>query len=264
MIPADQWSKVIKMRFNYLKVFTQDYALGKLLSLVWSLYEMLVLLVSKPSGELWMLFGLVFQIKPKYSMLSTIRLITLYKLIRQAEQFGLKGDIVECGVWNGGAAAMMARSCRDAGSGNGRTIWLFDSFEGLPPPGEKDGKSIVEHYFKGLCKGDLENVKAIFNKLGVPFDNVKVVKGWINDTLKANTIDRLVLLHIDTDWYDSVKSSLEYLYDKVVAGGFIVVDDFLVHEGCRKAVLDFLKERGLEDKVKIVKVDRSAVYFQKV
>ncbi len=251
------------MRFNYLKVFTQDYALGKFLSLVWSLNEMLVLLLTEPSAELWMLFGLVFKIKPRYSMLSTIRLITLYKLIRESERLGVKGDIVECGVWNGGAAAMMARSYRDAGGRNERTIWLFDSFEGLPPPGEKDGKSIVEHYYKGLCKGELDNVKAIFNKLAVPFDNVRVVKGWIGDTLKINTIGQLALLHIDTDWYDSVKSSLENLYDMVSVGGFIVVDDFLFHEGCRKAVMDFLKERGIDDKVKIIKVDRSAVYFQK-
>lgn len=254
----------MKIRFNYLRIFTQDYFLGKILSVVWSLYEMLKLLIFKPSAELGMLFGLVIKIKPRYSMLSTIRLLTLYQLIREAQRRDLKGDIVECGVWNGGAAAMMARSYKDAVGKDERSIWLFDSFEGLPLPGERDGKSMVEYYFKGLCKGDLENVKVIFNKLAVPFDNVKIVKGWVKDTLQVNTIGQVVLLHIDTDWYESVKTTLDHMYDKVVIGGYIVVDDFLFHDGCRDAVLDFLKERGLDGKVQIIKVDRSAVYFQKV
>jgi O-methyltransferase len=254
----------MKIGFNYLKIFTQDYALGKFLSLVWSLSEMLKLAIVRPSAELWMLFGLVFKIKPRYSMLSTIRLITLYQLVRDVQQRGLKGDIVECGVWNGGAAAMMARSLQDAGGTKQRSLWLFDSFEGLPPPGKNDGKSITEHYFKGLCKGSLDQVKAIFDKLEVSFDHVKIVKGWLEDTLHINSIGQVVLLHIDTDWYESVKSTLEHMYDKVVAGGYIVVDDFYFHEGCRRAVSDFLKERGFESKIQMIKVDRSAVYFQKV
>lgn len=254
----------MKIRFNYLRIFTQDYILGKTLSVIWSVAEMLVLLVVKPSRKLLRLFGFVFKIKPWYSMLSTFRLLNLYQLVGEAEQMGLQGDIVECGVWNGGAAAMMARSYHDAGSKNKRSIWLFDSFEGLPPPDERDGKSIVDCYYKGLCKGDLENVKAIFKKLEVPFDNVKVVKGWVENTLPLNNPEKVALLHIDTDWYKSVKSPLEHIYDKVVTGGFIVVDDFWFHEGCRDAVMDFLKERGLTQKVQIKRVDRSGVYFRKV
>jgi len=254
----------MKIRFNYLRIFTQDYFLGKALSVIWSLGEMLKLLILKPSPELWMLFGLIYKIKPRYSMLSTIRLITLYQRVREVQWQGIKGDIVECGVWNGGAAAMMAKSYQDAGGRNERLIWLYDSFEGLPPPGVNDGESVVEYYYQGLCKGSIENVKGIFTKLAVPFDNVKIIKGWIDDTLVVKAISQVVLLHIDTDWYESVKSSLNHFYDKVVFGGFIVIDDFLFHEGCRLAVLDFLKEKGVESKTRIIKVDRSAVYFQKV
>jgi len=225
---------------------------------------MLKLAVFKPSAELWMLFGLVFKVKPGYSMLSTVRLLTLYQLVKEVQRQGLKGDIVECGVWNGGACAIMAKSYQNAGGRNERSIWIFDSFEGLPPPGERDGKSVAKNYFKGLSKGNLEKVRFIFNKLSIPFDNVKVVKGWVEDTLPKNNLGPVALLHIDTNWYESVKAALDHIYDKVVVGGFIMVDDFLFFDGCRDAVLDFLKERGIEEKVQINKVDRSAVYFQKV
>ena len=254
----------MKIRFNYLRIFSQDYCLGKTLSVVWSLGEMLKLAVLKPSAELWTLFGLVFKVKPGYSMLSTIRLLTLYQLVKEVQLQGLKGDIVECGVWNGGACAIMAKSYQDAGGRNERSIWIFDSFEGLPPPGERDGESVAKYYFKGFSQGNLDKVRLIFNKLSVPFDNVKVVKGWVEDTLPKNNLGPVALLHIDTNWYESVKVALDNIYDKIVVGGFIMVDDFFFFEGCRNAVLDFLKERGIEHKVQITKVDRSAVYFQKV
>jgi len=254
----------MKIRFNYLKIFSQDYPLGQMISLVMSLGEMVKLAIFKPSRDLWMFFGLVFKVKPGYSMLSTVRLLTLYQLVKDVQQQGLLGDIVECGVGNGGASAIMARSYLDAGGNHERSIWVFDSFEGLPPPSERDGQMVSQYYFKGFSKGNLDKVRFIFNKLSVPFDHVKVVTGWVEDTLPKNNLKQVALLHIDTNWYESVKAALDNIYDKVVVGGFIIVDDFLFFNGCRDAVLDFLKERGIEDKVRINKVDRSAVYFQKV
>lgn len=250
-------------KFNYLRVFTQDYLLGKVLSMVISLAEMAFLLATRPSRRLLRLFGFIFKIKPHYSMLSTLRLLNLYQLAQEAEQMGLTGDVVECGVWNGGAASMIARGIADSKSSIKRTIWLFDSFEGLPPPGNKDKKSEVECYFKGLCKGAIENVHDIFGKMGVSMSNVKIVKGWLDTTLKVEIPKEIVLLHVDTDWYNSVKAPLDYLYNRVVPGGFIIVDDYWFHEGCKAAVGDFIKEQNLTGKIQLVKIDRSAVYFRK-
>ncbi len=254
----------MKIRINLIRIFSQHYILGKIFSLTWSLGEMLKLSICKPSTELWGLFGLVLKVKPWYSQLSTIRLLTLYRFMREIQRSGLKGDIVECGVWNGGSSAMMARAYKDGGGKNDRLFWLFDSFEGLPSPCEKDSETDTLIYFKGICKGDTEKVKHVFNKLSVPFDNVKIVKGWIKETLPKSNLGQVSLLHIDVDWYKSVEDSLEYIYDKVVIGGYIVVDDYFYLEGCKKAVSNFFKKRGLEDKIQIIKVDRSAVYFQKI
>ena len=253
----------VRFRFNYLRVFTQDYILGKTISMVVSLAEMLVLFVRRPSRSLARLFGSILKIKPKYSMLSTVRLLNLYYLAQETERLNLKGDVVECGVWNGGAAAMAASAYFDTGKQVHRTIWLFDSFEGLPPPGEKDNKAEVECYFQGLCKGSVENVRDIFHRLSLSMEEVKIVRGWLHETLKSNDIKQAALLHIDTDWYESVKLPLEHFYGKIVAGGFIVVDDYWFHQGCKAAVHDFFKEHDLDGKIQLKKVDRSAVYFQK-
>lgn len=158
---------------------------------------------------------------------------------------------------------MIARSYADAGKKIKRKIWLYDSFEGLPPPTEKDSKGEQECYFVGFCKGGLNNVKDIFRKLHLSFDDVHVVKGWLDTTLKQELPEAIALLHIDTDWYDCVKAPLDYLYPKVVPGGYVVVDDYWFHQGCKAALTDFIKEQGLEDKITLIRVDRSAVYFQK-
>ncbi len=195
-------------------------------------------------------------------MLATVRLLNLYNLAQKTEQTNIRGDVVECGVWNGGAAAMVAKAYQDMGS-TGRTMWLFDSFEGCPPPGERDPKVEAKNYFVGFCKGEIENVCSIFNKLGISMDNVRIVKGWLASTLKYNTVEKIALLHIDTDWYDCVKLPLDYFYDKIVPGGFVVIDDYWFHPGCKAAVHDFLSERNLIEKIQLKKVDRSAVCFQK-
>lgn len=250
-------------KINYLKVLTQDYIFGKTMSLTLSLSEMPGIFIQKPSKALLRLFGCILRIKPFYSMLSTTRLLNLYRLTQEIETLGMEGDIVECGTWNGGASAMIARSYADSGAKTKRTIWLFDSFEGLPPPTEKDSKGEQECYFKGFCKGALENIKDIYKKLGVSMDNVRIVKGWLETTLKQEIPEQIALLHVDTDWYDCVKAPLDALYPKVVPGGFVVVDDYWFHQGCKAAVTDFIKEQQLEGKIKLIRVDRSAVYFQK-
>lgn len=252
------------LKFNYLRVFTQDYALGKMISVAMCVEQMVLLFLRQPSRKLWSLFGFIVKIKPQYSMLSTVRLLNLYYLAQETERLGLKGDVVECGVWNGGAAAMTSRGYHDIGDHRTkRTIWLFDSFEGLPAPSAKDSKSEVECYFEGLCKGSIENVKDIFHKLGLDMENVRIVKGWLDVTMKSPGIKEIALLHIDTDWYDSVKTPLDRLYPNIVPGGFVVIDDYWFHQGCKAAVHDFIKENSLEGKIKLIKVDRSAVYFQK-
>jgi len=141
-----------------------------------------------------------------------------------------------------------------------RIIWLFDSFRGLPRPGAKDGNREKDQWFEGYNNGDIEKVKQAFGKLGVPMDHVRIVPGWFESTLKTASLDRIVLLHIGADWYDSVKFVLEVLYDKVVPGGFVVLDDYGYWEGCNRALEDYFSEHKLEG-ISLRQVANTGAYF---
>jgi len=140
-----------------------------------------------------------------------------------------------------------------------RKIWLFDSFEGLPSPSDKDGDEAQTCVW--WCHGDLSKVKTICQKLRVPESRVRIVKGWFQDTFPSAQIQDIALLHIDADWYESVKLCLERFYDSVQPGGFVVIDDYGHWEGCRRATDEFLKERSLD--VRLVRVDYTGRYFRK-
>ena len=247
---------------NYIiKLVAPHFVIGKILSVGKAAFDILLLLIFKPSKRTIQFVWLILQVKPEYTMLSTNRLINLYNLVQEANALGLPGDIVECGVWNGGSAAIMGVACQDDKLFKIRNLWLFDSFQGLPRPGKRDGKRERDSYFEGWNKGDIEKVVKIFNKLGVSLANVKIIAGWFDSTLSATDINTIAVLHIDADWYDSVKAVLEKLYEKVVPGGFVVVDDYWLWQGWRVAVKDYIKEHKIEGIV--MKKVESAVYFQK-
>ena len=126
------------------------------------------------------LFFFVRIIRPTYSMVPTNRLKVLYELSKKINTDHVPGDIVECGVYNGGSAAiMMIPQIRFK---NLRDIWLFDSFEGLPPPTENDGTYEKEHYYQGWCKGSIEKVKEIFQHLRLPEKRFHLVGSSIYST----------------------------------------------------------------------------------
>jgi O-methyltransferase len=199
---------------------------------------------------------LVYRVRG-YTAVFVPRLVALYKLSEEINQRSLPGDIVECGVYNGGSAAIMASHCER--SPVDRNVWLFDSFEGLPKPTDKDGDKAPA--YEGWCHGDLSKVKKVLRKLRIPESRIHIIKGWFQDTFPSVQIRDIAILHIDADWYESVKLCLEKFYDSVQAGGYIVLDDYGDWEGCRIATDEFLKKRALD--VKLIQVDYTGYYFQK-
>ena len=133
----------------------------------------------------------------------------------------------------------------DTTSGKVRKLWLFDSFRGLPAPSNKDGKQARETYFQGWCHGETEKVERIFRRFQLSLQHVNIIAGWFDETLQTADLQTIAILHIDADWYASVKIVLETLYDKVVEGGFVVLDDYWRWPGCREAVTDYLKEHQI-------------------
>jgi O-methyltransferase len=140
----------------------------------------------------------------------------------------IPGDIVECGVWNGGSAAVMGVACYEGSTPSRRKFWLFDSFQGLPRPGEHDGKFERDAYFQGWNRGEINKVNKIFTSLRIPLDELNIIPGWFEATLKETPIKEIAMLHVDVDWYDSVTTVLETLYCKVVPDGYIVLRLFLL------------------------------------
>jgi O-methyltransferase len=213
--------------------------------------------------------SLFLKVQP-FTMVSLHRLLNVYNLSEKVEKDRLKGAFVECGTWKGGCMAVMAYNAKRAKSN--RKIWLFDSFEGLPEPTIKDGRSAWKFAHRrnsGSLKSIKKNVASvkdvnrIFSKLGINRKNVIIRKGWFQDTLPLakKEIDQISILRLDGDWYESTKTCLENLYDKVSPNGFIIIDDFWTWEGCKKAVYEFIAERRL--RIRFHKIDSCAVYFQK-
>lgn len=192
-----------------------------------------------------------------YTAVFVPRLVSLYKLSEDVNRLSLPGDFVECGVYHGGSAAIMASFCEKTEPK--RNIWLFDSFEGLPKPTEVDGHEAPA--YEGWCHGDLVKVKQIFRRLSIPESYVHIVKGWFQDTFPTVEIPKIAILHIDADWYESVKLCLEKFYDCVQPGGYIVLDDYGCWLGCKIATDEFIEARALD--VKLIQVDYTGFYFQK-
>lgn len=203
-----------------------------------------------------------------YTMGGHRALEVAYDVMTMAEKSGVNGAIVECGVAKGGCAAAMALASINC-SGK-RKLWLFDSYEGLPDPTDEDfndGKAgnMIGPLSKGMLVGTIEEVKRLmFDECMLPTEDVKIVKGWFQDTLPISKYDigSIAVLRLDGDWYESTWCGLENLYDQVSPNGFIIIDDYATCYGAKRAVNEFLDGRG--KKVNFVPDGRGGVWFQKL
>jgi hypothetical protein len=148
----------------------------------------------------------------------------------------------------------------------GRETWLFDSFEGLPELTEKDSeiadsKGLPLHEKTGYIAVSEKNAQTIANKLG---SKPHIIRGWFDDTLPKykKEIGQIAILRLDGDTYDSTKKALEILYDNVAYGCIVVIDDYFDFKGCREALYDFFKTRGIAPAIQSYPFGRA--YFKKI
>lgn len=203
--------------------------------------------------------SLFWKISP-YTMVTYGRLTQAFELSKIFEERKIGGAFVECGVWRGGCAAIMAYWVNKAKSN--RKIWLFDSFEGLPTPTAKDGLKAMVPINK--CEASLECVEfLLFSKLKLARENIYIERGWFQDTLPRarERIGDIAILRLDGDWYESTKCCLDNLYPNVIKGGYIIIDDYDCWEGSKNAVDEFLTERNID--VRLNRIDYGGRYFQK-
>jgi O-methyltransferase len=212
-------------------------------------------------------------------MLSLRGQAALYQLVVHLERQNMPGAIVECGVWRGGSAVLMARASVLATGGSPRVLHLFDSFRGLPEPDSKvDGDRAVREvggpaqargrlrvawdYADRGGPGSVGEVRGRLATAGYDLSCVRIHEGWFQETVPivAPDIGEIALLHLDGDWYDSTRICLQHLYPSVVSGGAVVVNDYGAYEGCRRAVDQFFDDMR-RPRPFLVHVDRDIRYW---
>jgi len=200
---------------------------------------------------------IIRQVRP-YTLTSNERLYTLVHAVRYLVKNNIPGDIVECGVWKGGSI-MAAIKVFQGLNDTSRSMYLYDTFEGMVAPTENDTKidgtnarEAFERYkinkdSSTWCRSDIEEVREAVFSTGYDRSKLHFVKGKVEETIPQVIPEKIALLRLDTDWYESTKHELVHLFPRLVPGGVLILDDYGSWFGARKAVDEYLSE----NKVKI-------------
>lgn len=197
-----------------------------------------------------------------HTMVGMKRLDNLQFCIEDVLAHDVPGDFIETGVWRGGATIFM-RAVLKAHSVTDRTVWVADSFEGLPAPDADKYPSDAgdKHHTVEELAISMEQVQDNFRQYDLLDDQVKFLKGWFKDTLPTAPIDKLAVARLDGDMYESTMDGLKALYPKLSLGGYLIVDDYGAVPGCAEAVHDYRKQHGIKEE--IVQIDWTGVYWQR-
>ena len=216
------------------------------------------------------------EIASKYSMTGFERMFFLIKAIKQIEIDNVEGDFVECGVWRGGNLILFQKMIEKLNLRNKKII-AYDTYSGMSQPGQSDlninnekAEDIINKLEKKgvdpekniiFAKCELENVKKNFQTNTRENDNLICIKGKVEDTLKIkkNLPNKISLLRLDTDWYESTKIELEVLFPLLSRNGIMIIDDYGYWKGSKKAVDEYFKDKNIN----LFKIDFTSRYLFK-
>ena len=195
-----------------------------------------------------------------HSMIGQHRMANVRQAVETVVEEGVPGDLIETGVWRGGACIFM-RAILQAYGIRDRRVFVADSFAGLPPPDpyRYPADAGDPHHTYAPLAVPLEQVRTNFAKYDLLDEQVVFLKGWFKDTLPQAPIERLAVLRLDGDMYESTMDALNALYHKVSPGGFVIVDDYALG-GCKRAIHDFRQVHGIEEP--IIAIDSIGVYWR--
>lgn len=202
-------------------------------------------------------FEKLYNLCKPFTMTSTERMYSLYKAVNYILENNIPGDFVECGVWKGGSALLIAQMLSDKNIVD-RKVILYDTYEGMSEPTEQD-KNIVGQPATSLlqqssieiqdsiwCYSGFEEVKHNLSLSGLLPECIIMIKGKVEDTIPTQLPTKSIsLLRLDTDWYESTKHEMNYLYPLLNKNGVLIIDDYGHWEGCRKAVDEYVSTHSL-------------------
>ena len=192
----------------------------------------------------------------RFSMTGPERMRAMLDAVRYVESAGVGGDIVECGVWRGGSMMLAALTLKRLDSA-ARALYLFDTFEGMTAPTAADvsydGAPAAATYARmnpgergsDWCAASLEDVMQNMQQTGYAMSQIRLIKGKVEDTVPAQSPERIAILRLDTDWYESTRHELQHLYPRLVRGGVLIIDDYGHWQGSRRAVDEYCREQGI-------------------
>lgn len=199
------------------------------------------------------------------TMAGHLRLENIRQCVYAVLEDGVAGDLIETGVWRGGSSIFM-RGVLAARGVSDRTVWVADSFQGLPSA-SADAHPVDRAYdmdgFAGLAVG-LDQVEANFAKYGLLDEHVRFLVGWFKDTLAAAPIEQLAVARLDGDLYESTIDAITALYPKLSIGGYLIVDDYnapLFADACGQAIRDYRAQHGISEPLQTI--DWTGVYWRR-
>ncbi len=198
-----------------------------------------------------------------YTMTGLKRMENLRMCVEQVLQDCVPGDLVETGVWRGGATIFM-RAILKAYGDMERRVWVADSFAGLPRPDAERYPADAgdTHYeFSAQLAVTLEQVKANFARFDLLDEQVRFLQGWFRDTLPTAPIEKIAVLRLDGDMYEATMDGLIHLYPKLSPGGYLIIDDYGYAGSCRQAVTDYRRLCGIHEE--ILEIDWTGVYWKR-
>lgn len=192
-----------------------------------------------------------------YTMTSPERVWSVINSVKYIVANDIHGDFVECGVWRGGSAMAIAYKLKELGVSD-RTLWLYDTFSGLTTPSPKDieahsGKSAealleenaIENENNFLCTASKNEVSTNMLATGYAASNIRLIEGDVLETLNREVPEKIAMLRLDTDWYESTKKELQELYPRLANGGVCIIDDYGYWRGSRAAVDEYFSENKI-------------------
>jgi O-methyltransferase len=199
-----------------------------------------------------------YQQVQEYTATTIERLVGLVDAVRYVSANRIEGDVVECGVWRGGSIMAAMHALIKMGDLT-RHFHLFDTFEGMTEPTEKDvmydgqaAKSLIDRdkatfgQDHNWCVASLDDVRKNVLSTGYPKERVHFIHGKVEQTIPQHAPAKIALLRLDTDWYDSTAHELVHLYPRLTAQGVLIIDDYGHWEGARQATDEYFANQKLQ------------------